>query len=242
MKGKRLVIGTETPARLDIHKIKQMTGGGDTMSGRGMRENFSQIKPTWKLLLQSNEFPQTSDPAFFERLNLVPFDCPIPKHEQRAGLKEYLRDEEVQSGILNWALAGLLQYHEQGLNPPERMAEAAANMRAEVDDVTRFLTDCFRLGATLKETSKAIHERYDWWCTHVENLPAGSRSRRSQKALGTALGALGFRKWQTGKERGWSGLALLDQALPVRGNVIDEEKIKAESDRIAEEDPAFKLS
>src|ERR1051325_275395 len=135
MQNKRLVVATETASKLAISKIKQITGGGDTMAGRGMRENWRQIKPTWKLLLQTNQFPNTSDAGFYERLHLVPFDCVVPKREQEVGLKETLRSE--LSGILNWLLKGLLEYHAHGLVQPARMIEASDHMRKEVDDVSR---------------------------------------------------------------------------------------------------------
>jgi putative DNA primase/helicase len=237
MEGRRLVIGTETGSRLNINKIKQMTGGGDTMTGRGMREDWKQLKPTWKLVLQTNELPRTYDEGYFNRLNLVPFDNPIPTKEVDPSLKEQLRTPEELSGILNWALKGLLDYHKQGLNPPPRMTEAAAQARSEVDDMHRFIGECMRVGPTLQCTSKELKAKYDWWCDVVEMLPQNSKSRRSTIDIGRVLTQAGFTKTKVQGDRGWRGLDVLEDGQ--RNHPLDEKRLKEESDRTAENNPLF---
>ena len=75
--GLRLAVATETKegGRLDESRAKALTGG-DTITARGMRENFYSFPPSHKLVLCTNHRPRVmgTDHAIWRRLRLVPFE------------------------------------------------------------------------------------------------------------------------------------------------------------------------
>lgn len=240
MEGRRLVIGTETPRTLNVEKLKQLAGGGDTVAARGMRENFRRLKPTWKILLQTNKFPATSDEGFYARLNLLPFESVVPKGQQDSALKETLQTE--LPGILNFALQGLADYHQTGLRLPKRMEDSATRMRNEVDDLSRFRADCCVEKPGLKVIKSALYEKYLWWCEHIERLPPSSKSRLSQRMFGTLMIESRFQEYRTGAARYWQGIDIVDRTETpyTNGGALSESKLRADSEAAGNSD-LFKL-
>ena len=106
-------------ARLDAARIKLLTGG-NTVNARFLGENSFDFVPRFKLLLHTNHLPQCSDLSVFDsqRALVLPFSRHFAPDEQDCGLKEYFKEVENQSGILNWLLQGLKAYRENGLSPP----------------------------------------------------------------------------------------------------------------------------
>ncbi|MEZ5564924.1 MAG: phage/plasmid primase, P4 family [Gammaproteobacteria bacterium] len=126
--GARLVIASETEEgrQWNASRIKALTGG-DKISARFMRGDFFEFQPTFKLFVTGNHRPRlrSVDEAMRARLLLIPFTVTIPPERRDPDLAEKLRQE--WPGILNWALAGCLDYQSRGLAPPSRVREATAS-------------------------------------------------------------------------------------------------------------------
>src|SRR5262245_17946065 len=91
--GARLVVAQETQKgrEWDESKIKMLTGG-DKLTGRFMRGDFFDFKPTHKLLISGNHKPslRNVDEAIRRRFLLVPFTVQIPVPERDPELVEKL--------------------------------------------------------------------------------------------------------------------------------------------------------
>ena len=137
--GKRLVLFPELDRefQMPVGMVKQWTGG-DGVSARKMRENNTQARQTWHLVLTCNRKPKLElagqDGALRNRLVFVPFPRACPKEEQDPGLQAKLESEA--SGILNWAIAGLAIFMKDGqaLNPPEYIQNAKLAYETEMAD------------------------------------------------------------------------------------------------------------
>jgi putative DNA primase/helicase len=84
LKGARLAVFPELPRgqRFDLPTFKTLCGN-DTLTGRGMRENFSTFRPTAKLWMTGNHRPIVSDPddSTWERMRVVPIEKTIPAEQ-----------------------------------------------------------------------------------------------------------------------------------------------------------------
>jgi putative DNA primase/helicase len=166
----RFATGTEPRAdeKWDAEKIKRLTGG-DVIKARFMRGDFFEFLPTQKLLVSCNEMPRTTDmgTGFWRRVVIVPFtqrwyreDEPgTPKVDPELGKK--LREE--LPGILNWALEGLRDWREGGLQIPNACRLATQEYRKEQDPLPRFLEERCELGAGFSTKMALLYEAYLKW-------------------------------------------------------------------------------
>ena len=135
----RLAHSEELPAvELDEPKIKGLTGD-DRFTARGMRENFRQIVPTHTFLIHTNKRPiiRGTDRGIWRRVVLIPFEVTIQKQDRT--IKDKLRGE--MSGILNWALDGLINGYQAGeyLSRPPVLDAVLEEYRQESDTVSWFV-------------------------------------------------------------------------------------------------------
>ena len=73
---------------MNIALVKQLTGG-DTYTARFLNENPVEFKPEFKIFINTNHLPRTSDDTVFlsGRVKLIPFDRHFLPHEQDNGQK-----------------------------------------------------------------------------------------------------------------------------------------------------------
>lgn len=85
---------------------------GESIKVEQKFEKGKSIKPTARVLISSNKFPQTSDStdAFFRRWIMIPANIKVTKKDP--DLKYKIRDQELE-GILKKALFGLMRLLEQ---------------------------------------------------------------------------------------------------------------------------------
>jgi putative DNA primase/helicase len=210
-KGKRLVVVSENEknAKFNVAKIKLWTGGGDIVTGKGMRENLSQNVPTFKLLLQTNNYPQFNDnsKAFKRRLRVVPFLVEVPDEKVDRKLKDYLREHEL-SGVLNFALAGLAEWRKSGgLFAPDKVKKASSDLLATQDVLAEFVADCVETTDNANDGVQRpdMHSAYERWCASNHEKPMSSRA-----LIGAMRGVEGFgaREHTVHSWRGWLGVKL----------------------------------
>jgi len=174
--GARLVVTAEVEdgRRMAESLVKEITGG-DPQVGRLMHQNSFQFEPSWTIWLAANHRPtiRGTDHAIWRRIKLVPFEVRIPKEDQDPELRDKMAAEF--SGILNWALAGAMQYQKHGLHEPLPVLEAVGAYRTDSDVLGGFLEDETDQGAGKWVESSALYERYQLWCRESGEHPISQR-------------------------------------------------------------------
>lgn len=199
--GVRLAFANETRKglQLDAGLIKALTGG-DTVQARHLYQAEFDFKPTHKLWLRTNEEPQFdgADTGMQRRVKKIPFVQRVESEDPN--LPEKLRGEA--SGILNWAIRGLLAYQKHGLSEPIVVQSETSEYIKSLDILAQFIDEECEIGPFI-QASGELYNRYRSWI-----------DTRGQKALGSPrfksdLQAKEFRwdKDRAGKKQ-WHGLRL----------------------------------
>jgi putative DNA primase/helicase len=179
--GKRFVacIETEDGRRLAEALAKELTGG-DRVRARRMRQDFWEYVPTHHIWIASNHKPAVTgtDHGLWRRIKLIPFDVCIPRKEQHGLLKEDLKEE--LPGILNWALAGCMEWQSHGLGEPKAVRAATIGYYAEQDVVGRFISDYCEQGADLTEAAGALYKAFRLSTGSTLTQPAFGRRLRDK--------------------------------------------------------------
>jgi putative DNA primase/helicase len=201
--------------------VKELTGG-DRIRARRMREDFWEFAPTHHVWLSGNHKPRIygTDHGIWRRIKLIPFDVVIPEHEQDKKLRAKLAAE--LSGILNWAVAGCLEWQMNGLREPDIVRAATEEYSTEKDEVGLFIDEHCELGPEFIAGGGELFEAF---------REANPNTRLNNHAFAARLRQKGFvnRDPITGKElrtnkgkKAWKGLRLLPSAvteeLPAEGS------------------------
>lgn len=186
--GRRLVTAVEADSgvRFSEATVKLLTGG-DIVLARRLYENPWPLRPTWKLHVAANHKPAVrgTDEGIWRRLMLTPWLQRFDGAKEDKRLKEKLLAE--RSGILNWCLAGFVQWREQGgLRPPSCVLAATEEYRGENDVLGTWLAECCVKESHAVAEAGALYRSYRAWCEDMgEHVQAA-------KVFGMALERLGF--------------------------------------------------
>ncbi|WP_059411229.1 DNA primase family protein [Cupriavidus basilensis] len=120
--------------------VKSYTGG-DAITARHLYKDTFEFVPRFKIWLASNYKPTVkgTDTGVWRRMKLIPFTVTVPADQRDKHLEEKLRAE--LPGILNWALAGCIEWQSVGLNDPMVIADAVQEYRDDMDVVGTWLRD-----------------------------------------------------------------------------------------------------
>lgn len=173
LKGIRLAFASEIDEgqRFSAAKIKWLTGK-DELTGRSPHDKYpTRFQPTHKLIVQTNTQPSApaNDTAFWERLQLVPFNKsfvnrdPREPHERRAILDLDKRLKVEDSGILAWGVIGCLDWQNQGLNPPFIITDATKKYRENEDLLKDYIDECCLVEPGAKEKAAMLYNRFVTW-------------------------------------------------------------------------------
>ena len=203
LRGARLVVAQETEKgrRWDTTKIKMLTSE-DTLTGRFMRQDFFDFKPTHKLIISGNYKPslRSVDEAMRRRLLLVPFTVTIPAEERDPHFAEKLRPE--WPAILRWILDGCLEWQSDGLGVPEIVRAASAEYFEEQDTMGLFIeTWIIRDGMAFTSTA-VLFRTWKVWCEQ------GNHYLGTERSFSDELADHGFERTKERHVRGFKGLAL----------------------------------
>ena len=204
LKGARFVTAVETNEgrRLDEAMVKQMTGGGDTITCRFLHGEFFSYTPHLKVWLATNHKPtiRGTDDAIWNRIHLIPFDVTIPPEEQDPQLADKLQAE--LPGVLNWALRGCLDRQAGGLAAPEKVRAATGQYRSDSDLVASFIDDRCETGPACWSEVTPLYEAFREWCNGTGEKPI------SQTAFGRRLDGVGYEKVPTARPVRRAGIQL----------------------------------
>jgi putative DNA primase/helicase len=141
--GASLVYVDETPSRVDEQELKKLISGGLVQIDRKFREPIN-LRPTAKWIICGNSLPALSDQShgFWRRMPIVQFERQFEEHEQDPLLAKRIIENEL-SGVLLWALAGLVEIIRVGKLPPlpEAMLRALDDGKRETNSVLAWHSD-----------------------------------------------------------------------------------------------------
>jgi putative DNA primase/helicase len=205
LRGARLVAATEVEEnrRLSEALVKQLTGG-DRISARFMRGEWFDFTPTFKIMLATNHKPviHGTDHAIWRRIRLIPFTVTIPNEKKDPNLSKKLKRE--LPGILNWAIAGCLDWLKEGLPMPQRVEQATSAYRSEMDVLSDWFQDRCVIESNAECYSGDLYQSYKTWCEATGEKP------KSQKWLSMRLGERGFQSTKGSKgKRKWLGIDVM---------------------------------
>jgi putative DNA primase/helicase len=186
--GVRMLFGSETAdgVKLNEKLVKDLTGG-DTLRGRRLYHDGFDFRPVCKLWMFGNHKPEIcgTDHGIWRRVLLVPFTACISNQEQDRQLAVKLSAE--LPGILNWALAGLRQYHDHGLAPPQCVTAATNEYKSDQDTLGDFIDECLERGQGFTVSKGDIYQAYERWARN-----GGQRLPLTSKRLSRQLKERGF--------------------------------------------------
>lgn len=216
LRGMRMLFASETNdgERLNMGKIKAMSGG-NILKGRELyAKRDISFTPTHKLFLETNHKPKAdpNDNAFWDRLILIPFnkrfiDFPQKPNERKRdySLPDKLKSEA--SGILAWLAIGCLEWQKSGLNPyPDIVKMATSEYREGEDIIGQFLSERCTIDSNMYVTAGALYKAYsEEWCKEYGYNHPISNNKFSDYI------SKSFKRDDSGRHRIYRGIGLKDE-------------------------------
>lgn len=220
--GRRLVKASETDAGRALSEalVKRLTGG-DRIKARRLHGHLFEFPPTHKLFLLTNHKPEITgtDYAIWRRVHMIPFNACFEGKAADPTLKDKLLAEAP--GILNWLLAGCLEWQRDGLGVPAAVVKAVETYRAEMDTLQAFFDDrcTIEQGGGLGVVKAArLWNEYQAWCSEMNEQPG------TQRKFGQLMTERKFERVQRGDGTYYRGILLqTEQGSPSRGKTRENE-------------------
>jgi len=176
LKGVRFAVGSELSdgQAFDEGEVKKLTGS-DRITGRApYAVEAVTFMPTHKLCLAGNHRPIVTDTShsMWRRQMLISFDQVIETDQQDKMLSSKLKQEG--SGVLNWLLAGLQDYRQDGLQIPKSVKVAVASYQSESDTLGIFIEDYYKPDPTSKTDKAECYRLYSNWAFSNGHRPLSS--------------------------------------------------------------------
>jgi putative DNA primase/helicase len=198
LEGRRLLQVSELPegARLEEALVKRLSGE-ETITARGMGEDFRDMKISGKIHIVTNPLPHIGDDvATKRRIHMVHWAVSIPVEERDPLLADRIIASELP-GVLAWAVRGALEWGRIGLQPPVGTQMARDEYFASEDEFGMFIDEELIVGADSFTSTKDLYRRYAQWCDGLRAKPMSS------VAFGRKLGARGLQPSRTNTSRGF---------------------------------------
>jgi phage/plasmid-associated DNA primase len=192
--------------------------GGDTVTGRGMRENFSTFRPTAKLWIIGNHRPIVTDQdeSPWRRIRVVPVERTIPEKERDPELAQKLRAE--LPGILAWGIRGCVAWQRERLGQSARVQTATGAYRLDSDVLAPFVSERCMIGPQLVVTRAGLYHSYVEWSETQHTRPLSDRAFaeavRGRKVEDCQIRANGK------PARAWRGIGLAEYTEYTRQGVF----------------------
>jgi putative DNA primase/helicase len=164
LRGARIVTASEPRVGRFDHAIINSFTGEDQLSVRFLHKEHFDFQPEALLCFAANHRPNVKDTslAFWRRLLLLPFVRQFTNEERDPALRAALRAEA--SGILNWLVAGCLEWQRSGLMPPVKVREAVNEYRCETDVLGDFIETCCVVAVGTQVPRQALFDAYQRFC------------------------------------------------------------------------------
>lgn len=174
--GRRFLRVKELPEGEELREnfVKEATGG-EALSARDLFLGYFDFEPLFTAHMSGNGFPRITgtDEGIWRRMAVVHWPVQVPV-EARLPFEEMVaRFEPEYPGILNWLVEGALIYLREGLDIPDEVTAATAEMRFEMDPTAQFCRDCVMADEQGEVRGNALYEAY---VRHAEDQ-AGKHAR-----------------------------------------------------------------
>jgi putative DNA primase/helicase len=183
--------------RLAESTMKSLTGG-DTIEAKFMHSNPVEFRPSHSFFMLTNDLPKVDadDHAVWARMLVIPFNVSFKGREDHT-LEDRLKLE--LAGILTWAVQGLADYQQQGLNPPEAVLAKTNVYRYDNDAFAQFISDRCVIEPNQSITRKQLNiEHHNWAINNgVEALSAKEMVAKVKGLEGVSEATIrGTRLWK----------------------------------------------
>lgn len=219
LQGRRLAWASETNEgrTIDNAAMKDLSGG-HILTGRHLHQGQVEWKRTHTLILLTNHRPHVGGGgggAEWDRIKLVEFtesfvNEPNPdnphEHKKDPTLGEKIDRDELP-GLLNWLIAGCLEWRKHGLQTPDSVKDATRQYRTDEDTLGRFIDDRCITFVGAKVESGVLFEEYRQWCIQNGDSPMGS------KTFGMKIEDRGFSRYRNSTSRGFTGIGLVSNKV-----------------------------
>lgn len=167
--GASLIYCDEAPSKnINEQLLKSLIAGERVFIDRKYKDPLS-LCVMGKWLVLGNHLPKIADHShgFWRRWDIVPFDVTIPDVEQDPMLAETIIREEL-SGVLNWALEGLMRLYKRGSFDsvlPVAMSNALHGARIETNSVKAWCAeDDVSCQGAPRLPKDVVYDEYVSWC------------------------------------------------------------------------------
>lgn len=168
--GARLVFVDEVQEgkRVNVERLKALTGSKRIKASYKHKDYF-EFDAQFKLWMAGNGRPRMRDDSdgVWNRMHDIICKGKISEAKKILGFGDLLYREEA-SGILNWAVQGLLDWRQLGsLGVPDSVKQSVQTYRDDEDYVGQFMEECLVSDETAhgsRELSKVIYSTYQMWC------------------------------------------------------------------------------
>ena len=185
--GRRFLRVKELPEGEDLREnfVKEATGG-EALSARDLFLGYFDFEPIFTAHMSGNGFPRITgtDEGIWRRMAVVHWPVQVPVHERRPFEEMVAWFHPEYSGILNWLIEGALIYLREGLDIPDEVTAATAEMRFEMDPTAQFCRDCVTADDTSEVRGNAL---YDAFRRHFEDQTGGSGKPISIQRFGRII-------------------------------------------------------
>ncbi len=183
LEQRRLVTSSETNdgTRLNEARVKALSGE-DPCTARYLHREFFTFKPVCKVWMFVNHKPTVHDDSygFWRRVRLIPFLRQFKGEEEDKNLGTKLLAET--SGILNWLIAGCLEWQKRGLDPvPASVIAATEAYKTENNPLAEFIADVCVISPNTETKASTLYKSYTSWA-----VDQGIREK--EKLTSTAFG------------------------------------------------------
>ena len=165
LEHKRFVTSSETNdgTRINEARLKAISHG-DPITARFLHQEFFTFGPVCHIFLFVNHKPRVHDDTtgFWRGVDLLPFLQTFTgeKDDKDLGIKL----EAEKSGILNWLIAGCLEYQKRGLSPrPERVTMATTEYKRESNALADWFDKCTIDNPDIMTLSSELYKSYTTW-------------------------------------------------------------------------------
>lgn len=126
------------------------------------------VYPTARITVAANNFPYFRDTTdgLWRRIILIAFERQVDIKDVRPEYmtKEFWYESGEIKGIFNWALQGLKDLKQNGLQVPQCCKDQLEEIKSSINPVESFLSDHLVSDTNGEAVSKEIFERYQSYC------------------------------------------------------------------------------
>ncbi|MCZ8286808.1 MAG: phage/plasmid primase, P4 family, partial [Bacteroidia bacterium] len=200
----RMAIVTELPkGRAFDHAFIKQFAGGDEITARMNYGDPTTFKPEGKFWISANDIPELSaeDEAMWGRIKPLPFVVKFEGKSRDDGLEERLVSEEA-SGILNWVIAGAVEFNAKGLTDCEAVLDCIDRLKGQADTFGGWVASCCEVNDGYEVQGQNAWDSYQDFTVKAKRRPM------SPRAFSDRMVKAGYVKVRTSKFNAYRGISL----------------------------------